>query len=280
MISVAMATYNGEKYIKEQLESILGQDSPVDEIVICDDCSTDKTLDIIYQVIKDYNAENIIKVMVNKDNIGYIKNFLKALSMVSGDYIFLADQDDIWCSEKVRESLAILERTDAVALCTNSEMVNSKDEKLILPKEYIVNDLLRKDEDYEVYKLSFHKLIYGNVAQGCTYCLKKEICDKMLELNCTLIPHDYQIMLMASLMGDVLFYNRKLIHYRIHEDNTIGFRPPTRSAKKHISRKPAMVCFLEALNSVVEVKRLRYYKTLFYLRIPYLRYLVKNKMKR
>ena len=280
MISVAMATYNGEKYIREQLESILRQDSPVDEIVICDDCSVDRTLAIIYQVIKDYNAEDLIKVIVNEDNIGYVKNFYKALSMVSGDYIFLADQDDIWCSEKVRESLAVLERTHAVALCTNSEIVNSQGKKMALPKEYIVNDMLRKDEDYNVYKLSFDKLVYGNIAQGCTYCLRKEIRNKLLELNCDLIPHDYQIMLMSSLIGDVLFYNRKLIHYRIHEENTIGFHPPIRKSKKYISRKPVMVRFLEVLNSVVKVKKLRYYKALFYLRIPYLRYLIKNKMKR
>ena len=93
MISVCIATYNGEKYIKEQLLSILPQLGKKDEVIISDDHSTDNTLDIV----KGLN-DNRIKIVMNNREKGYTSNFENALSYAIGDYIFLSDQDDIWMS--------------------------------------------------------------------------------------------------------------------------------------------------------------------------------------
>ena len=104
MISVAMATYNGEVYLRKQLDSILHQSLPVDEIIICDDQSSDGTVDIIQEYIKQYPHIHLYK---NEQNLGYKRNFKKALSLCSKEYIFLCDQDDIWDSDKVKEMVEI-----------------------------------------------------------------------------------------------------------------------------------------------------------------------------
>ena len=90
-----MTTYNGQKFIREQIESILCQSMHVDEIVICDDCSTDNTVEIL----KEYP----VRLFVNKTNLGFKRNFKQAMEFCKGDYIFLCDQDDIWENDKVEK---------------------------------------------------------------------------------------------------------------------------------------------------------------------------------
>jgi len=92
-ISVALCTYNGELYLREQLESILKQTFPPDEIIICDDGSTDTTI----KILEEFRRKSFIpvKVYYNKENLGVSKNFEKAISLCSGDIIFLSDQDDV-----------------------------------------------------------------------------------------------------------------------------------------------------------------------------------------
>ena len=115
MISVAMTTYNGEKYVKEQLESILEQTKPVDEIVIMDDKSTDETVEIIKK-IQEKSEVNII-LEVNKENVGYIENFRRAIKKTKCYIIFLCDQDDVWYKGKVEVMSGLMENGDIGVLC-------------------------------------------------------------------------------------------------------------------------------------------------------------------
>ena len=108
MISVCMATYNGEKYIREQVESILCQLGPEDEIVISDDGSKDHTIQMVDSLDKR------IKVFLNEGKHGVVPNFENALKHSSGDYIFFSDQDDIWSPDKVERCLHALEDSDLV----------------------------------------------------------------------------------------------------------------------------------------------------------------------
>ncbi|QEQ01507.1 glycosyltransferase family 2 protein [Thermosynechococcus sp. CL-1] len=98
-ISIAMATYNGEKYLQEQLDSFLNQTRLPDELVVSDDCSTDSTMQILHDFAK--NAPFEVKIYQNEHNLGCARNFENALKLTSGDIIFLSDQDDIWFSEKI-----------------------------------------------------------------------------------------------------------------------------------------------------------------------------------
>jgi glycosyltransferase involved in cell wall biosynthesis len=98
-ISVAICTYNGEKFLKQQLDSILLQTVCVNEIIICDDISTDSTIEILEAYQNKYPS--LIKIFRNEKTLMTVKNFEKAITLTTGDIIFLADQDDIWCLNKV-----------------------------------------------------------------------------------------------------------------------------------------------------------------------------------
>jgi glycosyltransferase involved in cell wall biosynthesis len=103
MISVCMATYNGAKYIKEQMDSILCQLGKDDEVVVSDDGSTDSTLDIVAEY-----GDSRIKIVRNTGAHNFIRNFENSLKAAHGDYIFLADQDDVWLPDKVAKIMQIL----------------------------------------------------------------------------------------------------------------------------------------------------------------------------
>lgn len=98
-ISIAMTTYNGARYLNDQLDSFSVQTKLPDELVVCDDKSSDNTINILDDFKR--TAPFDVKIICNEENIGYTKNFQKALSLCSGDLIFLSDQDDVWLSDKV-----------------------------------------------------------------------------------------------------------------------------------------------------------------------------------
>ena len=123
MISIAMTTYNGELYIERQLYSILNQTLSADEIVICDDRSKDKTVEIVKAFIERTRDRRIL-LIENQQNLGYTRNFYKAISMTTGDYIFLADQDDERHPDKLERSLQIMKETGSCAVCTNCGYIN------------------------------------------------------------------------------------------------------------------------------------------------------------
>ena len=121
MISVALCTYNGERYIRQQLDSILNQSMPVDEIVIHDDCSTDST----YEIISDYALRYPqITVWQNNSNLGFKKNFENALIACQGDYVFFSDQDDIWLDDKVAVTVDYLKTSGKYGVFSDGKLMD------------------------------------------------------------------------------------------------------------------------------------------------------------
>lgn len=271
-ISVAMTTYNGEKYVLEQLTSILNQSMTVDEVIICDDCSTDQTCTLI-QSIKDSR----IKLFHNQENCGYIENFYRAIKETSGDFIFLADQDDIWRQDKVQIMMDVIREENAKGLCTNSELIDS-DGKMIEDRNNYQMDAIIKNSKERLTSITTLRLTFGNIAQGCTYCFTKEVKAVYLAVHNNEVIHDYQIALISSCLGKLLFLNEKLIMYRIHSGNAVGFSKNNRkiAVSKTISREPFMYRFLRQLNESVPVKHLFLYKILYYCRIPYIRHIFRR----
>lgn len=113
-ISIALATYNGEKYLREQLQSFTDQTRPPDELIICDDSSTDSTMAIIGAYAT--TAPFAVKVFNNEKNVGYVQTFSKALELCAGDYVFLSDQDDVWFPEKIAKIVSCFEADQKVQL--------------------------------------------------------------------------------------------------------------------------------------------------------------------
>ena len=108
-ISVVMATYQGEKYLREQLDTIRLQTRRADEVILCDDCSGDATVEIAEQYIREYGLEAEWRILVNEKNLGYANNFHRAASLATGEYLFFADQDDLWKPEKIEKMVGVME---------------------------------------------------------------------------------------------------------------------------------------------------------------------------
>lgn len=202
-VSVCIATYNGEKFIKRQLESIISQLDECDEVVISDDGSTDATL----QIVKSFNSP-LIRVLDNKLKHGYTGNFENVLNEAKGEYVFLSDQDDEWAPNKVEKCLECLKTYDFVV--SDASIVGSKGEELE-PSFF----LLRSP------KKGFLGNLYKFGYIGCCMAFKREVLNKALPIpgNHVLCSHDNWLMLVASMFYKCIILDDKLVRYRRHGNN-------------------------------------------------------------
>lgn len=139
-ISIAMATYNGERYIEEQLESIRLQTSPPDEVIICDDCSTDSTVEIVRRYIEKQGLGGQWQMIVNETNLGYADSFHAAASLCKGEYVFFCDQDDIWRLNKLEVMLSVMEsRPEISVLYSDFRNYNTNAENIVLSLSQVEN---------------------------------------------------------------------------------------------------------------------------------------------
>lgn len=204
MISVCLATYNGEKYIEEQLMSILAQLSAEDEIIVSDDGSTDSTLDIV----KGFNDPRI-KIFRNENINGYGYNFQNALDKANGDFVFLSDQDDVWCENKVAYCMEYLREYD-----------------FVVHDARVVNEHL-KDINNSYFKLRRVKsgFIFGLFKigyLGCCMAFTREVLEyaSPMPIKDKVITHDSWLTLIAELQFKIKLINNPLILYRRHGENT------------------------------------------------------------
>lgn len=200
-ISVCLATYNGEKYVIEQLSTILSQLSKADEIVISDDGSTDSTLNII----KALNDDRI-KVFKNKSNHGFVGNFENALTHATGDYIFLSDQDDIWLKNKVSTILPLFKDYDLIV--HDAEIVDGNG--LSLNKNYYSTLHSGRGFLANLYKSRF---------LGCCMAFTKDVKEFCLPIPNNIVAHDYWIGMYSLLNFKVCFIDDILLKYRRHGNN-------------------------------------------------------------
>ena len=173
MNSVAMCTYNGEKYIREQLESIIHQTMPPDEIIICDDCSNDRTIDEIRQIMAEWDGH--WKLVQNENNLGYRKNFQKVISLCHGDIIYLSDQDDVWNLHKMELMNQIfVECPEVVTVFHDAELV---DESLhVLYPSFWRASL---DFDYREFLAGDYRKVFDhNVMQGSASAFRRIVFEK------------------------------------------------------------------------------------------------------
>lgn len=203
MISVCIATYNGEKYIREQLLSILFQLESDDEIIISDDHSTDRTISII----KSLN-DNRIKIFFNLKK-GYTNNFQNAIIHATGDHIFLSDQDDVWKKDKVKIIVGFLNDYDFVV--SNAEVVD----------ENLVPTGLTFFEMRGGSKNGFWSNLIKAKYLGCCMAFNKKILNRLLPFpeKVKLCPHDLWLSLISEFYYKTYVINEPLILYRRHSHN-------------------------------------------------------------
>lgn len=225
MISVAMTTYNGEKYIVKQLESLMNQTRKADEIIIVDDVSKDNTVALVEQFI-DVHQLSHWHLYVNEQNLGYKKNFYKSISLTHGDLVFLCDQDDLWEPEKLELIETVFEENPTVlAVNTTFTIVDAKDQ----PQRYQCrrgsynNDLIRGHcAPGKLQKINYDIIMKYNISPGCTMAFRECIKDIYLKNSLSRLPHDWELNIIAAGYDGLYFLNQPLIRYRIHDKNTLG----------------------------------------------------------
>ena len=221
-LSVALCTYNGEKYIKEQLESILTQTKAIDEIIICDDGSNDETIAIIEQFQTEF--PNKISLYQNQINLGSTKNFEKAISICTGDYIFLSDQDDVWKTDKTEKIIRyFLANPSIEAVFTNGDLISDKGENFTQNSLWDFTFFIESKLEKPI-NLYEHILFKANMVTGATLCFKKEIKDLILPIpNIKKFYHDEWIAIAIAHRNNLGYLTDRLISYRIHGNQQSGF---------------------------------------------------------
>lgn len=203
MVSVCIATYNGEKFIKQQLESILCQLSDHDEVVVSDDGSTDRTVEII----KSFN-DNRIKLLTDYFFHSPIYNFENAIKYAKGDFIFLSDQDDIWLPGRVDKTVNILKigKVDCV-VCNRIE----------IDADGQTNGIPVLKEDFT--KSTFLNVLWHNPFTGCCMAFNRALIKTALPFPPKLPMHDIWLGLLAFSKRRIAFISEPLIGYRRHDGN-------------------------------------------------------------
>ena len=226
-IDVLLATYNGEKYVKEQIDSILNQTYKDIRIIISDDCSKDNTRKMLEENIK---KDKRIILYFQEENLGIVKNIEFLLSKVESPYYMLADQDDYWLPEKIEKSLDILKNKNADLVFGDLEVVN---EKLNTMYESF-NDYMLLSRKIRKYLDSYKVNYLYNCVTGCTVLAKKETIEKILPLptNSKYLIHDHWIGLITSLNGKLAYIPEKYIKYRQHGNNQVGTEKISHGFKK------------------------------------------------
>lgn len=208
-ISVCIATYNGGKFLKEQLDSILFQLKEIDEIVIVDDCSSDSTVD----VIKSYSDKRIL-LYINNKNIGVVKSFEKAISLSSGDFIFLSDQDDIWTDNRLGIMLNYLINSKSLLLTSNIASVDTLGN---IDKECYTNI---KSLDSKKYLKNIF-LIYRPAASyfGCAMAFSSKLKQIILPFPNCVECHDLWIALAGNCLRSNIHIDDITLLHRLHGEN-------------------------------------------------------------
>lgn len=212
MISLVMATYNGEQFIVEQLDSIRIQTLLPDEVLIFDDCSVDNTVSIVENYIKENSLHNW-KIKKNTENKGYSLNFSDAMKVAKGDIIFLADQDDIWLPDKIEKMAKVMFENSSIELLAS----NVKPFYAGLRPQKVNFEKFSKR--HELVKISGLRRWIKPSRPGCSMCIRSTLLENYHSLWFEEYPHDCLLWGLAVINKGAYIYNRYTIKFRRHESN-------------------------------------------------------------
>jgi len=210
LVSIVMAVYNGESYLKWQLDSILNQSFRDFELIICDDNSIDGSWDILNEYAK---SDKRIKLYRNSKTLGLVKNFENLLKRARGEYIALSDQDDIWHKDKLKEQLKSISGAKWVLIHSDLELIDENNTP-IAPSYF-------KKKGYLFPPSSNLALMLSRCGvMGNTILIDRELLKRLLPFPKNLKYHDWYIAVVAEAFGKRVTLNRALVKYRIHTKNT------------------------------------------------------------
>jgi glycosyltransferase involved in cell wall biosynthesis len=208
-LSVCMAAYNGSRYIHEQIASILPQMAAGDELIIVDDRSQDNTTDLV----EDF-ADRRVRLVQNDRNCGVIRSFERALELVTGDIVFLSDQDDVWHCDKVRSILAAFHANPEVTLViTSVEMIDTAGD--CIPQSV---------RPHRPFRGGVFQTLVKNHYRGCAMAFRKCVVEATLPFPVGIPMHDSWIGLVNAIVGKTQFLDIPLVRHRRHDQNASGMR--------------------------------------------------------
>lgn len=212
-ISVVITTYNGERYLQGQLDSIRDQTLQPDEVVILDDGSTDGTVAYVRSYIEENHLSNW-RLIQNETNLGWKANFKKGFDLAQGDLIFPSDQDDIWHLDKIEKMACVMaEKPDIQVLCCNYHLfVDGADKRAGEMSRAMVNDS-------SIEKVDITPRWYYLIRPGCTYCFRKSFFNQIAPKWNVQLPHDTMLWRYACMQGGLYLLNEELHEFRRHGDN-------------------------------------------------------------
>lgn len=208
-LSVALATYNGEQFLQEQLDGIARQTCPPTEIVVCDDVSTDATVDIL----QDFQGmfPEVVRFHRNVSNLGFIKNFEQAISLCTGDIIALSDQDDVWLPGKLEKIAQVFLKSPEYGMVFTDAMVT---DARLTPLGYTIYSRhgkldLRADK-------TIPSLIHKTNIKGCTMAFRSKFRKYVLPISTELWGHDHWITFTMAVISRIHMVDKPLMLYRRH----------------------------------------------------------------
>ena len=214
-ISVCMATYNGERFLPEQINSILSQMGADDELVVVDDASSDGTV----AYLKSLNDPRI-QVYCNNSNIGHVQSFSKVIGLAQGKYILMADQDDVWIDGRVAAMCDSLDAGTAL-VSTNSKFINENGEEIVP----LHPDLLEEDSARHISNIV--RIFTGRAFyDGCTMGLREELRRLVLQIPNYVESHDLWIAMSANMVRSNRHLARYTLRRRVHGSNASVVRRP------------------------------------------------------
>ena len=225
-ISVALCTYNGERYLSEQLISIARQDRLPDELVIVDDGSSDNTLALVRQFAD--TAAFTVRVLENPQNLGSTKSFERAAKACTGDIIVFSDQDDRWREDRLAKTEAYFaDNPDMDAVFSDAELINGDSERIgrrIWQEVAFTPEAQTRWNQGEACQMLF----FGYVVTGATLAIRRSALSRLTPFptHIQFLIHDAWISLLLSLHGTIGFIDECLIFYRQHAQQQVGFKAP------------------------------------------------------
>ncbi|MBP3688628.1 MAG: glycosyltransferase family 2 protein [Bacteroidaceae bacterium] len=243
-VSVVMATYNGAGYVGEQIESVLSQAYRDFEFVICDDCSTDDTVDIVQRYA---GQDGRIRVVTNRHNLGFRDNFQRAIECCGNtEYVALCDQDDVWTEDHLQHLMDII--GDKVLACADSTITDRllKPTGLSLAQQqsfdYIPEDDMLKSQTI---------LLWRNPFQGSAMLVRRSLLDKALPFPEGVDFHDSWLAVLSCFAGGMAYSRHPVSLYRMHGNNASGDK------MRRMSRVKALIARVRGLKAGDRIAMIR-----------------------
>lgn len=222
MIDILMATYNGETFLRAQLDSILQQSNQDWQLIIRDDCSTDATV----QIIKEYQLlrpEQIRLIRAEQPSGSAQNNFFRLLRYSTAEYVMFADQDDVWLKDKVQNTLEKMRELEEPYGAQTPLLVHT-DLAVVDAALRVINPSLFQMHNMDAARNQLNNIVVQNIVTGCTMMVNRALMDLVTEIPAHAVMHDMWLALIAAAFGQIGFLDRATMLYRQHGQNVKGAR--------------------------------------------------------